>query len=61
MPRTFTRKPASPALQTNKSFPSEICGAWLFVESTGHTITDYSGNNRHLSGTGGAGAYKFFF
>ena len=49
MPSSPPAKPLIPILQSAHSFASGLQAAWLFVESSGVSIFDYSGNSRHLS------------
>lgn len=48
----FPQKPTDIGLQSGNGFSTDLVGAWLFTEGTGHTVADYSGRGHHLSGTG---------
>lgn len=41
-------KPALPVLQPTHGFANGLVAAWLFVEGSGVTVADYSGNAFHL-------------
>jgi hypothetical protein len=47
----FPAKPTVPTLQASHAFANGLVGAWLFFDSTGITVSDYSGSSRHLLGT----------
>src|SRR5678815_3154430 len=47
----FPAKPTVPTLQASHAFANGLVGAWLMFDSTGITVSDYSGGARHLIGT----------